>query len=100
MPGVTGRPEGGFGGMRSWMQAQRVPAASTHIAAFIDLFRSRSKPGTGSSTPTNSSKVHRALGNRRCARDVRYLGAIEASPRKNLLNGVENAGFFGFNARP
>ena len=32
MSGVTGRPESGRGGMRSWMSAQRVPAVRTRIA--------------------------------------------------------------------
>jgi hypothetical protein len=41
--------------MTSWMQAQRVPAASTHIAGFIDLFRLRSKLGTNNAIPANSS---------------------------------------------
>ena len=52
---VAGRPENGRGGMRSWMQAQRVPAVSTRIAGLVDLFRSPSKPGTNSSIPTDFS---------------------------------------------
>jgi len=52
---VAGRPENGRGGMRSWMQAQRVPAVSTRIAGLVDLFSSPSKPGTNSSIPTDFS---------------------------------------------
>jgi len=41
--------------LRSWMQAQGVPAISTRIAGLVDLFRSPSKPGTNNTIPTNSS---------------------------------------------
>ena len=53
--GVSGRPESGRGGMRSWMQARAVPAVSTRIAGLVGLFRSPLKPGTKNSIPTNFS---------------------------------------------
>ena len=53
--GVTGRPESGRGGRRSWMQARAVPAVSTRVAGLVDLFRSPSKPGTNNAIPTDFS---------------------------------------------
>ena len=43
-------------------------------------------------------EVNRTLGDRGCARDVRYLGAIESGLSKNPLGRVKNARLFGFNA--
>ena len=59
---LTDRRESGRGGVRSWMQVQRVPVVSTRIAGLVGLFHSPSKLGTSNSIPTNSSEASLLIG--------------------------------------
>jgi hypothetical protein len=66
--GVTGRPESGLAGMRTWMQARAVSAVSARIAGLVDLFRSPTKPGTNNSSTTNCSVASFPAKKRQCPR--------------------------------